>query len=130
MNHTDVTKKVEEQCRLLFGCSLASATPQEAYHAVCSVIRNLLNEKSLAFSGQNHTSGRKQVYYLSMEFLVGTSLRNHLFHLGLERTFEIELAIASFSEALPCSPCAKRSISKPCLLLAPQRRSVFTASVS
>ena len=32
-------------------------------------------------------SGRKQVFYMSMEFLVGTSLRNNLFNLDQEAVF-------------------------------------------
>jgi len=97
MDKTEAAKKMEEKCNLHFGCSLSAATTQQAYRAACLVVRDLLLENNAAFSRQNAKEARKQVYYLSMEFLVGTSLRNNLFNLGLERAFEDALSAAGIN---------------------------------
>ncbi len=97
MNKTEVAKKLEEKCNLHFGCPLCAATTQQAYRAACLVVRDLLIEKNLAFSRKNTAEEKKEVYYLSMEFLVGTSLRNNLFNLRLERAFEDALSAAGIN---------------------------------
>ncbi len=97
MNQTEASKRMDEKCRLHFGCSLFSATIQQAYRAACLTVRDILTEKNLQFSKENTDNEKKQVHYLSMEFLVGTSLRNNLFNLGLERVFEDALSAAGIN---------------------------------
>lgn len=96
MNQSEISKKLEEKCKLLFGCSLSDATAQQAYRAVCLLIREILKEKQLSFA-EKQSPETKQVHYLSMEFLVGTSLRNNLYNLGLERTVEDALSAAGIN---------------------------------
>ncbi len=68
-----------------FGCTLEEATERQIYRALCGVLRELLTEKNSAFLQKNAQEEKKEVYYMSMEFLVGTSLHNNLFNLGLEQ---------------------------------------------
>ena len=77
-------KQTEEYCLQNVGCSLKDATEQEAYRTVCAVVRDLLVKKNHEFRREEKKKGRKRVYYMSMEFLVGTSLHNNLFNLGIE----------------------------------------------
>lgn len=70
-----------------FGCYLKEATIQQIYKAVCLVIRDLLAKQRKTFCDQYEKEQAKQVYYMSMEFLVGTSLHNNLYNLGLENAF-------------------------------------------
>ena len=67
-----------------YGCSMDNASPQQIYRALCYVVNGMLASKSAEFHQKNKG---KQVYYMSMEFLVGTSLRNNLYNLGLEDLF-------------------------------------------
>lgn len=65
--------------------------PQDAddghyYKALAGILRDLLGEQRAAFSAQNRES--KRVYYLSMEFLMGRSLKNTLYSLGLTQLAE------------------------------------------
>jgi starch phosphorylase len=69
-----------------FGCMLSQATEQQAYRALCFYIKDILVQRNRQFAEDSKNKGRKQVYYMSMEFLIGTSLRNNLFNLGLEQT--------------------------------------------
>lgn len=70
-----------------FGCYLADATKQQIYQIVCTVVHDLLMKKRRDFSKRVDNADGKEVYYMSMEFLVGTSLRNNLYNLGLEAMF-------------------------------------------
>ena len=83
MNTELLRKQTEQTCMQNFGTSLTDASEIEAYRAVCIAVRKLLVEKNHAFRKENKEN--KKVYYMSMEFLVGTSLRNNLFNLGIEK---------------------------------------------
>lgn len=71
-----------------FGCYLDEASHQQIYKTVCLVIRDILSKKRKAFNDKCDAEHAKKVCYMSMEFLVGTSLRNNLYNLGLEKLFE------------------------------------------
>ncbi len=83
-----VLSLIEKECLNHFGCYLKEATNQQIYKALCLVVKDLLAEKRKRFYEAHKQKGEKQVYYMSMEFLVGTSLRNNLYNLGLERIFK------------------------------------------
>ncbi len=70
-----------------FGCYLDEATIQQTYKTVCLTVRDILSKKRKTFHDQYRKEKSKQVYYMSMEFLVGTSLHNNLYNLGLEEAF-------------------------------------------
>ena len=72
-----------ETCLRVFGCPLKDATEKQAYRVVCISVREILEDRRRTFRKQLREQERKQVYYMSMEFLVGTSLRNNLYNLGM-----------------------------------------------
>ena len=78
---------MQDALRRLFGCGLEDATEKQAYRALCTVVRELLAEKNRVFQDRCAEEQKKEVYYMSMEFLVGTSLRNNLFNLGVEKEY-------------------------------------------
>ena len=78
---------MQDALRRLFGCGLEDATEKQAYRALCTVVRELLAEKNRVFQDRCAEGQKKEVYYMSMEFLVGTSLRNNLFNLGVEKEY-------------------------------------------
>ena len=88
---------VEETCLRMFGCELREATEKQAYRALCVTVRMMLEDKQRAFQAETKEKERKQVYYMSMEFLVGTSLRNNLFNLGLYSEADAVLKELGFS---------------------------------
>ena len=78
---------LDDKCQRHFGCYLKEATNTQVFKATCLVVRDMLAKKRQTFCDQYEGKKAKQVYYISMEFLVGTSLHNNLFNLGLEDVF-------------------------------------------
>lgn len=79
---------LENTCRKQFGCELKEATKQQVYKALCIIVKDILVEKNIEFEAKTKKQEDKQVYYLSMEFLVGTSLHNNLYNLKIEDKFK------------------------------------------
>ena len=84
----DTVKLLSDACVSLFGCDIKEVTKQQMFKALCKVVKDLLVKKRKTFHDNYRANEDKQVYYMSMEFLVGTSLRNNLFNLGVEKEFE------------------------------------------
>ena len=84
-NTSDMMNKLELTLHRLFGCDIADATQKQIYRALCTVLCEILTEKNHEFNNKCAAEEKKEVYYMSMEFLVGTSLRNNLYNLGVEK---------------------------------------------
>lgn len=74
---------IEQKLAKMFGIKAEEASQQIMYRAVCLVVKDILTQKRLDFKKKVRGSGKKQIYYMSMEFLLGRSLRNHLFNMGI-----------------------------------------------
>ncbi|MGX8700837.1 glycogen/starch/alpha-glucan phosphorylase [Caproiciproducens sp.] len=71
----------------VFGVSLENATDEQCYKAVALTVRDLMAAGRSEYMAEAEKTHTKQVYYLCMEFLLGRSLKNNLFNLGLEEDF-------------------------------------------
>jgi len=71
-----------------FGTSVAEASQEQLYKAVATVVRDILLQKRNDFNAAGKKAQHKRVYYFSIEFLMGRSLKNNLFSLGLTEFFE------------------------------------------
>ena len=87
MDKQTVLKLIDDSLVKQYGCTMAEATEKQIYRAICTSVRDMLAQKNKAFKDEYLKNGTKKVYYMSMEFLVGTSLRNNLFNLGIENDF-------------------------------------------
>ncbi len=85
LDRPNMMQELEAALHRLFGCDIADATQKQIYRALCTVLRQMLTEKNHRFRNRCANEERKEVYYMSMEFLVGTSLRNNLYNLGVEQ---------------------------------------------
>ena len=68
--------------------TMYNVTPEEAsdkqvYQVLSSIIVSILGKKRQSFINHTHSVGGKQVYYLSMEFLMGRSLKTSLYNLDI-----------------------------------------------
>lgn len=69
-----------------FGVTPIDATDEHYYKAVALVLRDIMREQHKNFTAAANKQQAKTVYYLCMEFLMGRSLKNNLYNLGLEET--------------------------------------------
>lgn len=74
---------IESKLAGVFGIKSEEASETIMYRAVSLVTKDLLTQKRLDFKRKVRAKGTKQVYYMSMEFLLGRSLRNHLYNSGI-----------------------------------------------
>ncbi len=82
MKQKDFKTRLEEISEKNFGCGLSELTKHQLYKIMCSGVKDILAEKNRDF---HKRTKKKNVYYMSMEFLVGTSLKNNLYNLGMEK---------------------------------------------
>ncbi len=66
-----------------FNVTPSEASDKQVYQALSAMIVEILREKRQSFINKCHSNGRKQIYYLSMEFLMGRSLKTSLYNLEL-----------------------------------------------
>ena len=91
----DLTKAVKEKYKK----PLASCTNEEIYICLLEQVKKLAKEKEDASPKATVTTGRRKLYYISAEFLIGKLLSNNLINLGLYDEIKKELAAAGKSLA-------------------------------
>ena len=77
-----------------YGTTLDVASNQQIYRVLALIARRMMSDGHKKFISRAYGTGAKQVYYLCMEFLMGRSLKNSLFSLGLADVAEAVLADA------------------------------------
>ena len=74
--------------------TLDMASADQIYRCLAAITRQIMSDRQKKFQAKVLGEGKKQVYYLCMEFLMGRSLRTSLFNLGLNEVAESVLADA------------------------------------
>ena len=82
--------KLMSECNV----TLDTASADQIYRCLAMITRQLMSDRQKQFQSKVLGEGKKQVYYLCMEFLMGRSLRTSLFNLGLNEVAESVLADA------------------------------------
>ena len=86
-----------------FGIGPESATRLQMFKATALTLQNILAEMRHEFWDNAWQKGSRQVYYMSLEFLMGRSLKNHVFNLQLTDVFEKALTGMGFNFHDICS---------------------------
>ncbi|MBR3960837.1 MAG: glycogen/starch/alpha-glucan phosphorylase, partial [Clostridia bacterium] len=89
---------IEKKLLHHFGIATSQASDEAFYKATVLVLLDIMRERRTAFKKETSEKGAKTVYYLSMEFLMGRSLKNNLFNLELEDT--VSRALSKFKVKL------------------------------
>lgn len=94
----EFTAQVTSTLARYFGVKPEDATKNQIYRATCMCVRDILTQTRVNFKKRCHEQNAKQVYYMSMEFLLGRSLKNHLHNMGI--TKEVTKAVESFGVSM------------------------------
>ena len=82
--------KLMSECNV----TLDMASADQIYRCLAMITRQIMSDRQKQFQSKVLGEGKKQVYYLCMEFLMGRSLKMSLFNLGLNEVAESVLADA------------------------------------
>ena len=112
MNFSPSKKEVKENIKMklsrYFGASPKEATREQVYKAVSMTVKDILTAKRGEFKEKVNEEGAKRVYYMSIEFLLGRSLKTNLCNLGLMDEYKDALAEygVDLEDLFECEPDA------------------------
>mgnify|MGYP000644136575 FL=1 len=87
MTAEQIRSAMENKLEYLMEVTPQSASDEQLYKAAALVLRDLMVEKRRAHRQKVTAEKKKRIHYLSMEFLMGKSLKNSLYNLGLVEPF-------------------------------------------
>ena len=96
MKQQELEQRIEKYLKRQFGIIIQSASKRQVYEALMSTVREKLSEKKFVYEQELKKTKQKRAYYMSMEFLVGRTLRNNLFNLGVEKEIKEYLSDNNF----------------------------------
>lgn len=87
MNKHELEQMLKEEC----GKKLENCTNEELYTGLLSIVQNMAREKEA-------NTGKKKLYYISAEFLIGKLLSNNMINLGIYD--DVKTILADHGKAL------------------------------
>lgn len=87
VNRNHVEENIQNKLSRFFSVSIEEADANQIYKATVLTVRDILAQKRKLFNAKTREQGNKKVYYMCMEFLMGTSLRTNLNNLGIEAVY-------------------------------------------
>ena len=97
-----------EKLKVSFGSTVEEASDAQMMRASALVLRDVMAERSVDSMRENRAEHRRQVHYLSMEFLMGRSLMKNAFNLGVGEILTEALNELGFraADVFECEPDA------------------------
>ncbi len=80
-----VIKQINEVLNRTFGKTIENATQNQLYKAFAITVKNEIMDK---WAQSAYTPDNKQVYYLSIEFLMGRALSNNMLNIGKRKDYQ------------------------------------------
>ena len=82
-----IKQSIEGKLQRYYGLAVSEANNQQIYRAVASTVRDQIMKKWMDSRMRNREQQRKQVYYLSVEYLLGRSLNTNVINLCNEADY-------------------------------------------
>jgi glycogen phosphorylase len=95
INKEEIKELISKKLDHHFGVTPDIAKQEQFYSAVIMVVRDMLMEERRKTVASRKNA--KTVYYLCMEFLIGRSLKNHLYNLEITDQFEAAVSELGYS---------------------------------
>ncbi len=104
----EIKSAILAKLTLAIGRDAATATKHDWYKAAALALRDRIVHRFLVSEKESYDAGRKRVYYLSLEFLIGRLFTDGLNNMGLLRVFEAALGDlgAGLADLRKCEPDA------------------------
>ncbi len=104
----EIKSAILTKLRLAIGTDAGMATRHDWYKATALALRDRIVHRWLTADKESYDAGRKRVYYLSLEFLIGRLFSDALNNMGLYAVFETALEDlgVGLSEVRQCEPDA------------------------
>ena len=83
LNSKTFVKDFEEMTRRMHGKSADLLSVREAYETLCRMVMSYAKERRSDYAKESFAKKEKEVYYFSMEFLIGRLLKEYLVNLGI-----------------------------------------------
>ncbi|MBR1089807.1 glycogen/starch/alpha-glucan phosphorylase [Bradyrhizobium manausense] len=105
---SEIKGTILAKLRLAIGKDAGMATKHDWYQAAALALRDRIVHRWLLAEKHSYDAGRKRVYYLSLEFLIGRLFTDALNNMGLLKIFEVALGDlgVSLPELRKCEPDA------------------------
>ena len=81
---TEFKKTFLKRIEMVCGTSFTESTQQDHFQTLGNMIREFVSNDWIKTNERYRTTSKKQVYYLSIEYLLGKLLRQNLINLGVE----------------------------------------------
>ncbi len=87
----------EDNLKYTLGLGDEHITEQDHYHAISLAVRDTMMEKWIETQGHYNKTNPREVYYLSLEFLIGRLLSSNVINLGMEDVLRKFLENSTFN---------------------------------
>lgn len=86
MTTKELAEMIKDRLSHLYGVKPKEATDEQYYNVIAGISRDMARDIRRKFDTEGKENQEKRVYYMSMEFLMGRSLKNTLYNLSLTET--------------------------------------------
>lgn len=83
IDHARLKLAIEHYIKYFIGKRNCELTKEEAFNVIALAVREFAMDKMYETIARYNQVGTKRIYYLSIEYLIGRSLENNLYNLGL-----------------------------------------------